>query len=125
MPEVWPASLPQEWPDDLEIFEPSGSIRTQTENGPAEVRRRFTGGSMPEFCSATFVLTDAQLATLRTFYKTTLQEGSLSFEWDHPRDGSTADLRFVEKYRERLARGKNGDDVELWIVSLSLEVIPS
>ena len=55
--------------------------------GPPLVRKRSTVSTL----SATFniKLTEAQLATLDTFFETTCGEGSVQFDWTNPETGVT------------------------------------
>lgn len=91
---VWPSSLPQnlDQPQYQEAF-PDVVERTQMDSGPAKVRRRFTGGY--EVITGTMTLTIAQAAALETFFNETTAGGSLSFQWTHPRTGTTIETRFV------------------------------
>ena len=94
MPIVWPVALP-----DLPLMSWSESfaetrIRTETDTGPAKVRRRSTAGVRN--LSLPFALTEAEMATLDTFFHTTTAGGSLRFEWQHPRTGVTYEMRFLD-----------------------------
>jgi hypothetical protein len=57
------------------------------------VRRRYTAGIRSFSCS--WILTKAQVATLDTFYVTTLVGGAERFVGlSHPRTGAAAEFRF-------------------------------
>lgn len=60
--------------------------------GPAKVRRRFVAAATPRECN--WVLSEAQLATLRTFYMQDLAGGALSFDMVHPVTDQVARWRF-------------------------------
>jgi len=98
---VWPAELPtapqfgwSETPGD-------GLVRTETDAGPAKVRRRFT--SSPASFSVQFVLTKTQATRLLSFYENASDAspagtggGALSITGlPHPRDDSSATFRFL------------------------------
>lgn len=89
------------WPNiqkpsyDLSEKPEDAVIRTQFEAGYEITRPRFTRNR------ATFGLSwnsmrAADKATLATFYTTTTVNGSLSFTWTHPDDGTTHTVRFTE-----------------------------
>lgn len=61
--------------------------------GPAKVRSRFTDGVDVYSCS--IFATYAELATLDTFYKTTLNNGALPFTFLDPISNSTQTFRFI------------------------------
>lgn len=94
MADAWPGTLPQapDWSGYQETS-PNVAIRTQMDAGPPKLRRRFTAGIRP--FSMQFLLTQAQVATLDTFYQTTLTGGTEAFDWTHPRTGAAASFRFV------------------------------
>lgn len=114
---IWPASLPQDpLIQGLQEQFPANTIRTQTDAGPAKVRRRFTAG-VRRFPGLRMWLTDAQAATFDTFVTDTLGDGALSFEWKHPRTGETKALRFVEPPR------LSADGIH-WLAEMNLEMLP-
>jgi len=90
----WPGTLPQA--PDFSTFQetsPNVALRTQMDVGPPKLRRRSTAGIRPFTMS--FLMTQTQVATLETFYQTTLTGGTAAFDWTHPRTGSAASFRFV------------------------------
>lgn len=89
---TWPVSLPQKpLRDGYQEVEADTNVRTPMDTGPAKVRRRFTAGPRPFTC--TFEFTGAQLATFKTFVRTTLLNGSLAFDMAEPIAGTTASFR--------------------------------
>lgn len=94
MPIVWPSSLDAAllygWTEGF----PNRVIRTQTDSGPVKVRQRYTAGVRP--LAIPVALTDAQAATLDSFFDSDTSGGSLRFEWQHPRTGATHEMRFIE-----------------------------
>lgn len=115
---VWPGTLPviplvagyKESPPDV-------LIRTQMDAGPARVRPRYTAGVRPII--GEIVCTPTQVATLDTFYVTTLLQGSLPFDWISGRTGATVAYRFVKPPTYQPDGSK-----ELWLVKLELEMMP-
>jgi hypothetical protein len=113
---TWPASLPQ----DLEQaghFEaaPDTVIRSEMSTGAQKIRRRFTAAPVP--IPGKQLMTTAQVATLRTFYVTTLGGGALPFDWKLPRTGTTTTFRFLKPPKWSPAS-------PLWEVQLALEAMP-
>ncbi len=91
----WPVELPQSL--DLQGYQeavPSTTVRTEMDQGPAKVRRRFTAAARP--ISGSITITAAQVATLRTFYETTTFGGAEAFDWISPIDGVVVSMRFVD-----------------------------
>lgn len=115
---TWPSTLPQQLElAGLTVQEAETRIATNTDTGPGKVRNRFTAGVQPVTGAVT--LTSAQLATFETFYRSTLQRGTLSFTWVHPDTGATATLAFQRNQvpsKTRLGAA--------FRVTLPLEVLP-
>lgn len=89
---VWPLTLPQA-PGGVTERAPYHAIRSVPETGPEKRRPRYTGGI--RHFALSFLLWDDEVATLETFYQTTLLGGSLAFDWLHPRTGAAASMRFT------------------------------
>lgn len=92
---AWPGSLPQTplfgWTKQLA----ETRLRTQTDTGPAKVRRQFTSG-VENLSNVSILVTEAQRTTFQTFFDDTTSGGSLPFEWQMPDTGATRDFRFKE-----------------------------
>jgi len=64
------------------------------------------------------ILTTAELGYFETFFITDCASGALSFEWAHPRTGTTTDFRFVgQPVYERVSGS-------LWSVTFNVEQLP-
>ena len=114
----WPGTLPTapEGPGYTEAV-PNTLIRTSMDAGPPKVRQKFTAGVRP--FTMTWMLTKAQVATLDTFYVTTCQGGSLSFDsLLHPRTQAAATFRFTEPPVYTYL----GPDV--WRAQTKMEILP-
>ena len=117
MADIWPSTLPQsvlvrgykEQSEDL-------TVRTQMAAGPDKVRRRFTAGVREMLWP--LILTTAQVATLDTFYHTTLLGGALPFTHTNPRTAATKDFRFTELPEYRPESGT------IWSTTLKVEQLP-
>lgn len=117
----WPTSLPAQFEVGAQLSKQGGFVRSQTDTGPFKQRRRFTAVS--RFLSGTMLLTNAQRATLETFYTTTVKEGSEVFNFEDPEDGGTVSARFVEPPSYALLVG-GSSGVALQRVSFALELLP-
>ena len=117
---TWPATLPQvplfaQMSDDFGV----NVITTQMDSGIAKMRRR---GRRSSKMTMTFQMTTTQVGYLRTFVESTIN-GISRFYWEHPRTGSTMEVR--------LFPGGNGElyninqvGPDLWHVSLTMEEVP-
>ena len=121
---TWPASLPQTLLYDLTEKRQAGKVRSQMDTGPAKQRKRFTA-TVKEYVGA-LILTQAQLATFKTFYETTLGEGVDSFTWVDPFTEVSASLRFGDGEPEvQMVRPSDTLADRLYHVSIpSLEKLP-
>jgi len=98
---VWPATLPTDAQYGWSETPGDSLVRTQTDAGPAKLRRRFT--STPSAFSFQFVMTKAQATRLIQFYENASDAaiagtngGALSITGlPHPRDNSAATFRFL------------------------------
>ena len=78
MPASWPAGIPQY----LTIAgnqegTANGLLRSQTDTGPAKIRRRSS--SVPRPLAGSMIMTDAQRDTLVAFVATDIADGALPF----------------------------------------------
>ncbi len=114
---AWPATLPQTpLIGGYKETVPDLALRTQMDTGPAKVRRRATAGVRPFQWPA--ILTTAQVATLDTFYVTTLNSGALPFTVNHPRTTVSESWRIVEPPEYVPLSGS------LHRVNLKMEILP-
>lgn len=114
---TWPVTLPQYMnADDYAEARVDGTVRTRMDAGPEFVRRRFS--TTPVNFSGSLVLTSTQVATLETFYETTLNGGVDDVDWTHPRTGAAVTMRFLAPPSYRAFTH------DLWQAQISLEIIP-
>ncbi len=92
---VWPLTLPQS-PSGFGYQEraPHHGMTATPDVGPVKRRPRFTAGIRTMTCS--IQLTAAEVAVLDAFYQTTLEGGTQSFDWVHPRTGAAVVFRYLE-----------------------------
>lgn len=115
---TWPATLPAPQADNSAAYAGmEEAIRTEMDAGVAKMRPRWTGTAEPFSC--TLKMSQAQVATLQTFYGTTLKR-TLPFDWIDFRTGDTATYRFIRKPAASYIKGL----VDRWLVTLQLEVLP-
>jgi hypothetical protein len=99
MADAWPGTLPQ---SPL-----AGTLAEQGQDnvlrGPAaqgaEGQRRALFTARAKTISFAMNMTSAQLATLATFYGTTLGSGVSRFEFEDPTTGATKEFAFLEPYQ--------------------------
>jgi hypothetical protein len=113
----WPFSLPQKpLLEGYEEREPNTLIRTEMDAGPVKTRRRFTAGV--RLIRVAFHLTESQKTTLSTFYRSTLQDGALRYDWTPPGFASVVECRITEPPVYRALRP------DLWRAEFPVEVLP-
>ena len=110
---TWPPSLPQRvlLSDYVESAD-ANVVRFETEYGPAKLRRRATRET--GVYQIGMVLTTAQVATLETFYATTLGQVD-PFDWIDHRTLAAAAYRFRARPEHRPVGGG------FWHVTFTLE----
>lgn len=120
------ASWPETLPDLIQIgtkVTPDDSVaRTPMDAGPSSTRNRFT--AVTKSVSRTMKLNGAQVDTLDAFYRDTLRNGALSFDWKDPIDDSAVRMKFKRPIEHTLLGGRNSVANREWLVSLSLEIQP-
>lgn len=118
---TWPGTLPASFQaDGYEEGGKENMLRSNMDAGPAKMRRRFTAAVRP--VQGIIVVDETQLATFKTFYGTTLKDGSLPFDWhEHlpAGDATVATFRFVAPYRARAIEGQ-----QAYEISMQLEITP-
>lgn len=112
---IWPSSLPPPLADSSASYgAPNNVIETGMETGAPKVRRRFTAVEIPFTCS--LKLSQAQVATLESFYYTTLAQ-VLPFDWTDFRTGVACTYRVTKDgYTASYIQGS----IDRWAVSLKL-----
>lgn len=89
----WPDSLPQRpLVDGYQESPPDNTMRTQMDEGPAKVRRRYTANVRP--IQVTLEMDADELNTFDDFYVEETASGSRRFIWQHPRTKTQHEMRF-------------------------------
>lgn len=114
----WPSSLPQQpLLDGYSEKAPGKKIRTEMDAATAKQRNRFSTTAIA--FTSTFLMTNAQYATFKTFFTNTLNNGTLEFNQYIP--GNTVTKQVVRFTEENYTPQFLGLHVR---VSCSLEVMP-
>jgi hypothetical protein len=114
---TWPLTLQQKVEaSQFELVFGETRIKSNVDVGPVKVRSRFTD-AVDQYRAAIF-LDSAEYDDLRTFYKTTLNNGTDYFTWVDPIDSSAASFRFISPPRISSMGGAK------FTVSLALERLP-
>jgi hypothetical protein len=92
------------------------AIRTESDVGPAKVRRRFT--KSVDSVSVTINITQDLYPTFRDFHDITLNGGVLPFDFENPLTGTLEEFRFSGPYQIRSIGAGN------FIVSMVWERLP-
>jgi len=91
------------WPADLygkvlkgsfRELPPDNTFQSNMDTGPPKIRRRSTSNTRPIEVSHFF--TAADMVTFDSFYDTTLNSGSLPFNYRHPRTQVLGEYVFTE-----------------------------
>jgi hypothetical protein len=115
---TWPATLPQsplingynEVPEDARLV-------SEVDAGSRKIRNRYTAAS--EFVNENYVLTAAQYATLKSFYKTTLGNGAEEFTKENPITETDLLYRFTAPFT------LDAVQFPFYLVTLPLEILPA
>lgn len=94
------------------------SLKTTMEGGYVVSRAKHTRPARKTFHSGFTFITDADRATLETFYGTTVRGGSVVFDWQDPPSLAIYQVRFVGPLQFKyVGRG----DTRRWDVTFALE----
>ena len=100
----WPDGLPSILlMDGLSAKRSSNVIRTQMDAGPKKTRRRYTA-STKNF-TGKMLLDASKRFELERFYRVTLADGALRFNFTDPQTLETGEFRFTEDYTENSVDG--------------------
>lgn len=92
---TWPIGLQQLLNvDSFQKKYGSTTIRSDMDTGPAKVRSRYTDAV--DIYTCTILMSYDEESILAAFFKTTLGNGSLPFEFVDPFSGDTYNFRFLE-----------------------------
>lgn len=113
---TWPSALPQcpnleEWEEVAQ----SNALEFKPEVGPSKMRRKMTQKHW--IASAGFRMNNSQLIIFKSFYETTMQDGTLSFSWAHPITKVVYDWNFMPDQRPKITRfAPNASRVQIKLI---------
>lgn len=114
---AWPTSLPQlPLVSGFAQTAAGGTVVTEMDVGPAKRRRRYTLERVR--VQIALVLTTAQIATLETFWTTTLAGGVDAFDWVSPITRASASCAFLSRPRYTAIGASK------WSTEFEIEVLP-
>jgi hypothetical protein len=91
---TWPVTLPQHInAGGYSEQRGTSKLETQMDSGPVMMRNLFT--AVPTSYKFSLTLTSDQVDTLEAFYSDTCLNGTLPFDWYHPRKRTSAEMRFI------------------------------
>lgn len=115
---TWPLSLPGR-DISLRLTRAGGSIRSATDGGVAQVRRRFT--KEVETYSESYVFTSGDKFTFDSFWDM-IGNGAFGFDREHPHTGNVENARIIEYPSFRLLT-RNASET-YWRVAMNVEYLP-
>jgi hypothetical protein len=117
---IWPTSLPQgTLMDGYNEEYPNNLLRFESDAGFGKTRNK--GATPPFKFTKSIYLTHEQRVTLKNFVEHTLRNGALRFEYTHPMDDTTIEVRFVPSGEKLLDFKPFGLGFK---VDLKLEILP-
>ena len=118
---AWPGTLPQKQFVGLTETDVDAVLRTPMDSGPPSRRNRFAASM--RFVRIPIILTGSQKQTFDTFFRTTLKNGSLEFDWEDPTTDATVSFAFRGPPQWILVSGGDTNSRK-WSAVLNLEIQP-
>lgn len=119
---TWPATLPQLPFAGVTTQDKDSVLRTPMDSGPPSRRNRFT--THMQAVAYPMVLDGDEKVIFDTFYRTTLSNGALAFDWIDLVDDATISLAFTAPPAWALIGNASDPADRHWSAVLSLEVQP-
>ena len=125
---IWPLNLPQSpLTSGYTESTPSNLLRSETDTGPAKVRRR--GGSKPITVNASYIMSTAETKILDKFVDESISEGAICFDWPRPKwlniQGTNyVRARLVPQSDALYTRSNVDETTDFWKIQLQLEIFP-
>ena len=95
---TWPLPLTQSFlVNSFNEDGPDHIIRSAMDTGPHKKRRRYTARVQP--LTGSMLMTLTEYANFKDFFKTSIQDGALTFEMPDDVDGGTMEVKFRAKYQ--------------------------
>lgn len=119
---VWPIDLPQLPFAGATMQDVDAVLRTPMDSGPPSRRNRFT--THIQIATYPMVLTGAEKVTFDYFFRNTLSNGSIAFDWVDVSNDTTVSLAFTAPPAWALIGGAADPADRTWSTVLALEVRP-
>lgn len=119
---TWPIELPQLPFAGASAQDVDTVLRTQMDSGPPSRRNRFT--THMQIVAYPMVLNGAEKTAFDFFFRSTLANGSLAFDWTDPVDDTVVSFAFTAPPAWSLIGGANDPAERSWSTVLALEVQP-
>ena len=119
---TWPIELPQLPFAGVTAQDDDAVLRTPMDSGPPTRRNRFTAHTQKLTCP--MVLTGSERAAFDFFYRSTLANGSLSFDWIDLVDDTVVSLAFTGPVQWSLIAGDAAGADRGWTGILNIEIQP-
>jgi len=118
---AWPATLPQDQFLGLIDVDQDAVLRTPMDTGPPTRRNRFN--AITRTVDVPLTVDGAQRQTFDTFFRTTLKNGALAFDWEDPVTDVIVSFAFRGPPSWVLLSGGAVSD-RRWGSTLNLEIQP-
>ena len=119
---TWPLDLPALPFAGVSMKDDDAVLRTPMDAGPQSRRNRFT--AITKTFPAPMVLDGAELVAFNFFYRSTLKNGALAFDWTDPAADEVVSIAFKEPPQWSLFAGDADPAKRGWKAILSLEIQP-
>ena len=120
---TWPQALPG-FNDGLQVRTQQGFVRENPTNGPALTRLETDATSL--YYTGEMTFTQAEASVFRSFYHSTLVEGTKPFTMTDPLTGTTETFYFMAapSYNVRASADADGDSTPVVFARVQLELPP-
>ncbi len=119
---TWPIELPHLPFAGVTAADTDAVLRSPMDSGPPSRRNRFT--SHIQNIQMPMVLTGSEKAAFDFFFRSTLGNGALAFDWIDPIDDTVVSMAFAVPPAWALIGGAADPAERHWSAVLSLEVQP-
>lgn len=119
---AWPLDLPALPFAGVTARDDDAVLRTSMDTGPVTRRNRYT--AISQTLALPMVLDGAEKATFDFFYRSTLKNGSLAFDWTDPVDDAVVSMAFKSPPQWAAFAGDADPAKRGWQATLELEIQP-
>lgn len=119
---LWPSTLPERPGLPTRDERQDARLRADPDQGPSLIRRRFTAAVRT--IEVPVLFTGTERVAFDAFWKDTLDEGTLRFQWVDPVTDDPVMYRFVRPPSWAALRGDADPAKRLWRAGFELEILP-